>query len=105
MTNGINIIEIKRRLKNGEKQFPDKVVRALVEEIDAQKESQKWIPVNDRTPKKGEVVFILYENSCRDDLIDAAWFDAGLWWLDSKHCLSRDYENVTHWMPRPELPK
>lgn len=63
-----------------------------------------WISIDERMPEKCTSVLVCFENSCRDDLMVVAWFDRGLWWLNPKHALDRNYERVTYWMPLPEAP-
>jgi hypothetical protein len=65
---------------------------------------EKWIHVNTELPKRHELVLVVFENTCRDDLMAIAYFDTGVWWLDINHALDRTYDHVTHWMPLPELP-
>ncbi len=59
-----------------------------------------WIKLAERTPQRCERVLIVYEDRYEDEVKfrhDVAWYDAGLWWLDAKHALSRQYDIVTHW--------
>lgn len=64
----------------------------------------EWISVQVKMPARCQPVLVVYENTCRDDLMVIAWHDVGCWWLNHKLALSRIYDHVTHWMPLPELP-
>ena len=58
---------------------------------------QEWISVDDRLPKKDEIVII-----CTDkNFIYAGELVGDTWFLDNDSWT----ETVTHWMPLPQPPK
>ena len=58
-----------------------------------------WVKLAEHKPNKCERVLIRFEDGYADCKIryTVAWYDAGLWWMDAKHALSRQYDTVTHW--------
>ena len=59
----------------------------------------EWVKLAEREPQPFRRVLVRYEVGHASHLIqyDVAWYDAGLWWLDAKHALSRLDDVVTHW--------
>jgi len=65
----------------------------------------KWINVNDKLPKEGELVLVWKESDIMPESYDPAtgaysFFSDGVWGNEEN-----DDWNVTHWMPVPEPPK
>lgn len=60
--------------------------------------AQQWISVKDRLPEPGQEVLILerFEDEPRH-IISFSFYDPEVYYLV--------WNNVTHWMPIPELPK
>ena len=56
-----------------------------------------WVKTAERKPQRCERVLIVYKDERDETHYLVAWYDAGLWWLDAKHALSRQYDTVTHW--------
>lgn len=62
-----------------------------------------WIPIKEKMPDPKIRVLISYHNLLFNDLIQIAWLDSGMWWINSKHCLDRYLDEVTHWQPLPPV--
>ena len=56
---------------------------------------QEWISVEERLPKRWEMVLVFCDDTISTDFISSMgrWFE---------HI---DHDSVTHWMPLPEAPK
>lgn len=66
---------------------------ALIRQLEAQ--VPRWIPVEERLPKKWMQVLAYTSDGYRETMV----YDGHWWW-------QRDVVvNVTHWMPLPEMPK
>ena len=67
----------------------------------------RWIPVTKRLPECSEDVLVCYKDG-EDYSICCGFLDMGAWYFDFSFYEYGDYveiENVTHWMPLPEVPK
>lgn len=61
----------------------------------------EWISVKDDLPDEFPYdVLVMGKNECDEYFYDIAFYDDGEW-----KSLYWEGENITHWMPLPELPK
>lgn len=77
----------------------------VVEERDALKERQRWIPVSERLPNENMPVLVCYIGYIDKKLYSdgTAYSEEGIW----RWCLDDDKVAVivTHWMPLPPAPE
>jgi hypothetical protein len=89
--------------------YQDEIVPGLrqqVEELEAKiatgnNVGSKWISVNDRLPKKGEIVLACGKRHATSGMFQGASRNNPKWW----HWKGNTLKEVTHWMPLPEPPK
>ncbi len=64
----------------------------------------EWIEVTDRLPNNTENVLVVahYDG---EPVIEVAWYEGGEHLWRTPYYEEDDPENVTHWMPLPELPE
>jgi hypothetical protein len=62
---------------------------------------QKWIPVSERLPKKGEIVLACGKRHATSGMFQGASRNNPKWW----HWKGNTLKEVTHWMPLPEPQK
>ncbi len=71
----------------------------------------KWIPVDERTPKQGQIVLVigLYYNGLKDRYYNrmglAEWDSKDNSYLFNQCFYSEWFTNITHWCEIPEQPK
>ena len=63
---------------------------------------QKWIPVTERLPEKGEEVLVF---DTRENWTGFAWLRPDETWTALGFDFPFDLGEVTHWMPLPQPPK
>lgn len=65
---------------------------------------QKWIPVTERLPEKGETVLVYHADMGNwQPVMEATLYEDG--WLTKFDFDPCENPNITHWMPLPEPPK
>lgn len=76
------------------------IIPALLDELEAAQNAQRWIPVTERLPENERTVLISWGAVGFKAVQAGAYYpDSGAWSMYG-HTV-----NVTHWMPLPEPPK
>ena len=72
----------------------------------------KWISVDERTPKRGQIVLVIgdYETQLSDGIEDNKTGLVAWWSTECSDCVDESfykmwYTNITHWCEIPEQPK
>lgn len=101
-------VEITGHDKNNLTEFQENEIDALVQfgrrVLLSVERAPEWIPVSESIPHNGNKVLISFRGVGGVNCQAVAWFDRGLWWLNAKHALDRNYEPVHYWMSLPDDP-
>ncbi len=63
--------------------------------------TMEWISVKERLPEERMNVLVCFGTHKYD--VEIGWFDKGQWYDDTEY-QNINLNNVTHWMPLPEIP-